>query len=67
MQGSIVDVLMPPLSASELTVAFVAGASGACLLVGVVTADERGLYGVFDEPDDFAVPWAIAARASRPL
>jgi ABC-2 type transport system permease protein len=38
VQGSIVDVLMPPLSAAELTVAFVAGAATRGLLVGFVTA-----------------------------
>lgn len=38
VQGSIVDVLMPPLSAGELTVAFVVGAVARGLLVGAVTA-----------------------------
>ena len=38
VQGSIVDVLMPPLSASELLTAFVAGAACRGLLVAVVTA-----------------------------
>jgi len=38
VQGSIVDVLMPPLSAAELTVAFVAGAATRGLLVGFITA-----------------------------
>jgi ABC-2 type transport system permease protein len=38
VQGSIVDVLMPPLSAAELTVAFVAGAATRGLLVGLITA-----------------------------
>lgn len=38
VQGSVVDILMPPLSASELTVAFVAGAATRGLLVGFVTA-----------------------------
>ena len=38
VQGSIVDVLMPPLSAAELTVAIVAGAATRGLLVGLVTA-----------------------------
>ncbi|GJL93662.1 MAG: transport permease protein [Hyphococcus sp.] len=37
VQGSIVDVLMPPLSAGELTVAFVAGAATRGLLVGFIT------------------------------
>lgn len=38
VQGSIVDVLMPPLSAAELAVAIIAGAATRGLLVGVVTA-----------------------------
>ncbi|RFB05792.1 ABC transporter permease [Parvularcula marina] len=38
VQGTVVDVLMPPLSAAELTVAFVAGAATRGLLVGLVTA-----------------------------
>ncbi len=38
VQGSIVDVLMPPLSAAELTLAFVAGAATRGLLVGFITA-----------------------------
>jgi len=38
VQGSIVDVLMPPLSALELTVAFVVGAASRGMLVAVVTA-----------------------------
>jgi len=38
VQGSIVDVLMPPLSAAELAVAIVAGAATRGLLVGLVTA-----------------------------
>ncbi len=37
VQGNIVDVLMPPLSAAELTVAFVAGAATRGLLVGFIT------------------------------
>ena len=37
VQGSIVDVLMPPLSAAELTVAFLVGAVARGLLVGLVT------------------------------
>ncbi|WDI32599.1 ABC transporter permease [Hyphococcus flavus] len=38
VQGSIVDVLMPPLSAAEIAVAFIAGAATRGLLVGFVTA-----------------------------
>ncbi|WP_425410344.1 ABC transporter permease [Hyphococcus sp.] len=38
VQGSIVDVLMPPLSAAELAIAFIAGAATRGILVGLVTA-----------------------------
>ncbi len=38
VQGSIVDILTPPLSAGELTLAFVAGAATRGLIVGAVTA-----------------------------
>lgn len=38
VQGSIVDMLTPPLSAGELTIALVAGAATRGLLVGLVTA-----------------------------
>lgn len=38
VQGSIVDILMPPLSSAELTVAYVAGAATRGLMVGFVTA-----------------------------
>ncbi|MEM6649842.1 MAG: ABC transporter permease [Pseudomonadota bacterium] len=38
VQGSVVDFLMPPLSAAELTIAFIAGAATRGLLVGGVSA-----------------------------
>ncbi len=38
MQGTIVDLLMPPISPAELTVALVAGAATRGLLVGLITA-----------------------------
>ncbi|MGV6801282.1 MAG: ABC transporter permease [bacterium] len=38
VQGSVVDILMPPLSPAELTIAIVAGAATRGLLVGLVTA-----------------------------
>lgn len=38
MQGNIVDILMPPLSASELTIGFVMGGVTRGLVVGFVTA-----------------------------
>jgi len=44
VQGSIVDVLMPPLSAFELTVAFVAGAASRGMLVGFITAVTCGAF-----------------------
>ncbi|MBI1365528.1 MAG: multidrug ABC transporter permease [Alphaproteobacteria bacterium] len=61
VQGSIVDILMPPLSASELTVAFVIGAAARGLLVGLVTAITSALFMAFsDAPMSIAEPWAIA-------
>ncbi len=44
VQGSIVDVLMPPLSASELLVAFVAGAAARGVLVAIVTAATSAIF-----------------------
>lgn len=49
VQGSIVDVLTPPLSASELTVAFVAGAATRGLLVGFVTAITSAFFMAFSD------------------
>ena len=37
VQGTLTDVLMPPLSPAELTVAFVAGAATRGLMVGAIT------------------------------
>lgn len=54
VQGSIVDVLMPPLSAAELTVAFVAGAATRGLLVGFITAVTSAAFMAFN-----AAPMAI--------
>jgi len=59
VQGSIVDVLMPPLSAGELTVAFVAGAATRGLLVGFVTALTSAVFMAFwDSPMSIGVLWA---------
>lgn len=59
VQGSIVDVLMPPLSASELTVAFVVGAASRGLLVGVVTAlTSAAFMAIADTPMSISHPWA---------
>lgn len=60
VQGSIVDVLMPPLSAAELTVAFVVGAAARGLLVGVVTAATSAAYMALSaSPMQIASPLAI--------
>jgi ABC-2 type transport system permease protein len=60
VQGSIVDVLMPPLSPAELTVAFIAGAASRGLLVGLVTAATSALFMTYsDAPMQFAHWWAI--------
>ncbi|MEM7739931.1 MAG: ABC transporter permease [Pseudomonadota bacterium] len=44
VQGSVVDILMPPLSAAELTIAFVGGAATRGLMVGFVTLVTIGGY-----------------------
>jgi len=60
VQGSIVDVLMPPLSASELTVAFIVGAAARGLLVGAVTAGTCAAFMAFSStPMKFEAPIAI--------
>jgi ABC-2 type transport system permease protein len=60
VQGSIVDVLMPPLSATELTLAFVIGAAARGLLVGVVTAATSAAFMAFSAtPMQLEVWWAI--------
>jgi ABC-2 type transport system permease protein len=60
VQGSIVDVLMPPLSASELTFAFVVGAASRGLLVGVVTAlTSAAFMASTGAPMSIAHPWAV--------
>ena len=59
VQGSIVDILMAPLSASELTIAMVAGAATRGLLVGVVTALTSAGFMYFSaSPMSFSVPAA---------
>lgn len=60
VQGSIVDVLMPPLSPAELTVAFVVGAAARGLLVGVVTAlTSAGFMALSGTVMTVAEPWAV--------
>jgi len=65
VQGSIVDVLMPPLSPGELTVAFVTGAAARGLLVGAVTAATSAAFMVgSSSPMQLANPAAIALYAT---
>ncbi|MEM9618620.1 MAG: ABC transporter permease [Pseudomonadota bacterium] len=60
VQGSIVDVLMPPLSAAELTVAFVAGAATRGFVVGLITAiTSAGFMFMNDAPMRIEAVWAI--------
>lgn len=60
VQGSIVDVLMPPLSAGELTIGFIAGAATRGLLVGAVTAVTcAGYMALYGEPMAIRIVWAI--------
>lgn len=58
VQGNIVDVLMPPLSAGELTAAFVLGAATRGLLVGAVTAVTCYLFVIGSVPLQLAHPLA---------
>ena len=61
VQGSIVDVLMPPLSAAELAVAFIAGAATRGLLVGLVTALTcAGYMALYGTPMRLEMFWAAA-------
>lgn len=59
VQGNLVDVLMPPLSAAELTAAFVAGAATRGLLVGAVTAIATYAFVWGVAPPTVAHLWAI--------
>ena len=60
VQGSIVDVLMPPLSPLELTVAFVAGAATRGLLVGFITAITSAVFMALNgAPMQIANLWVI--------
>lgn len=61
VQGSIVDVLMPPLSPAELAVAFVAGAATRGLLVGFVTGVTSAAFMAANgAPMHLNAVWAIA-------
>lgn len=60
VQGSIVDVLMPPLSAGELTIGFIAGAATRGLLVGAVTAVTcAGYMALYGEPMAIRSIWPV--------
>jgi ABC-2 type transport system permease protein len=60
MQGSIVDVLMPPLSSIELATAFVAGAATRGLLVGFITAaTSAGFMALNGAPMKIEALWAV--------
>ena len=59
VQGSIVDILMPPLSAAELTIAIVAGAATRGLLVGFVTALTVAVFTWSSTPLQVQHLWAI--------
>ena len=60
VQGSIVDVLMPPLSAGELTIGFIAGAATRGLLVGAVTALTcAGYMALYGEPMAIRNVWPV--------
>jgi len=55
LQGNIIDILMPPLSASELNIGLVFGGVTRGLVVGIFT-----YFGMLYMADfTYAVPWAI--------
>jgi ABC-2 type transport system permease protein len=47
VQGSVVDIIMPPLSPAEQTIAFVLGAATRGILVGAVTAATIAVFMAF--------------------
>lgn len=60
VQGSIVDVLTPPLSSAELAVAFIAGAATRGLLVGAITGlTSAGFMAATGAPMRIEAVWAI--------
>lgn len=61
VQGSIVDILMPPLSAAELAIAFVAGAATRGIMVGCITAITcAGFMAFIGAPMKIEALWAVA-------
>jgi ABC-2 type transport system permease protein len=60
VQGSIVDVLTPPISAAELTTAFAVGAAARGVFVGAVTTATCALFMTLSaDPMRFKEPLAI--------
>lgn len=59
VQGSVVDFLMPPLSALELTMGFVAGAATRGLMVGLIAGLTIHFFGlaVLDIKHVWAIVW----------
>jgi ABC-2 type transport system permease protein len=55
VQGNIVDVLMPPMSPAELTVAYVGGGVTRGVLVGLTTGAALWLFVDLDIHDPFAI------------
>ncbi len=66
VQGNIVDVLMPPLSAFELTLGFAAGGLTRGLLVGLAVLLATGLFVGFNLHDPLAI-FFFGANASLML
>lgn len=64
VQGSLVDVLMPPLSPAELTFCFVAGGATRGVIVAVLTAIGLSFFGVDMTPVHFAAALFFGAGAS---
>jgi len=65
VQGNIVDVLMPPISPLELTIAFVAGAATRGLMVGVITGLTGAAFIAFTgEAMNIVSLWAVLFYAT---
>ncbi len=54
VQGNVVDFLMPPLSAGELTLAFAAGGATRGVVVGAVSWTAMAIYLSFVDPESAA-------------
>ena len=59
VQGNLVDMLMPPLSAAEIAAALMGGAATRGVLVGIVTAATTAVFVMGAEPMGVANFWVV--------